>query len=576
MPASNWVTRGQHMRDKMAVSPPRVRPGSSDHPICGKQMCIAGDATQLRPRKEEEDQWEEITTDGCWYSSDSKVISIALDETKRYVDPVMKAGMEALSWGDCASELWLQLHVKAMSNSLDDTKVKHVMGSNEAAMTEWFDNIGPKHAAKHGATVANGKMLVWEDKNASNFNSKSMNKLRSAGGYEKMVFIVGVPFMYHGSQSPDVVEKEPSPLMLSETERATGATLLVPTRFVKIPGTDETMVMCKPMGDESAKEVALERKLLTFGKFGESDYAESLSYPARPFYCVVADCVQGMQFPDGVCIWMKNWWPRAHMLYVAMSRATSSDMVELRGGKDVSQAQWAKYTAVEPRAVLLRAWGGEQPPEHVLQSALQRVRRDIAKRRMLSELFDPRLPYDIDNFVVGGGMKGASSMDTNGRLGLCGKLLTYKQCVTIDVLELGYTVVLLGAAGTGKTTVLTEWAMRLEEKTGQKPWLLLSAASPTHAAGGRLRSDMATAEVNLKVGTVAARYGLGVSNKLLTPKQVAAMAAGLNTFYKQLLCKPYGIIDEAMLITAHRMDVCLELQRRVIVAASLSAGAGVP
>lgn len=540
---------------QMEVDPPT----ESEHPVWGRQMCLAGDATQLKPHKEGASV-EELTTDGAWFTADRKQITLALEETKRYKDELMDAGMRALSWGDARSPAWMRLKEKAQANRLSELRATFLCGTNEGAMNLWCNDVAWQHAKAVGATVANGKVFEYEDKNARAFDAASVGKLRS-GGFEKMVFIIGVPFLYAGSEQPDVEDEEPEPLQLSATQKATGATLLVPTRFEYDASINETLVMVRPHGQPTAAEIPLNRHRRRFGTRGEKNYAETETYKARPFACVVPHIVQGMQFPEGVIVSMEDWWPCDHMLYVAMSRATSSDLVELRGFEEVTTAQWAKYTSVDAKAVLLRAWGGEEPPPEVLSKALSAVKRQVAKLQARRESVSLRMPYDLDEFVVGGGMKGAQSKDKDGRRGLCGLWLTYKQCVAIDVLNAGYTLVLIGAAGTGKTLVLAEWALHLQQRENCAAWMVLSAASPTHASGGRLRTDMQTASVNLTVGTVAARYGLGVSNTRLSSEQVEKKAKGLKAPLKVLLRKKYGIIDEAMLLTPYRANVCAEVQR---------------
>ena len=546
-------------QSQMEIDPPRC----DEHPVWGKQMCLAGDATQLKPPKENNKLLEVLTTDGDWYTRDPKHVTVALEEAKRYGDQLMADGMRALSWGDAESEAWLALKAKALGNSLPRTKAQFLCGTNEAAMNLWFHEVAWEYAAELGATVANGKVFVSSDPDVQRYDSKSVNKLRG-GGYEKMVFIIGVPFLYAGSEDPLITDEIPEPLELADDERATGATLLVPTRFVRDGDSGETIIMVKPFGNASAAEVVFDRHIRSYGKSSEAWFAQSCAFKAKPFQCVVPHIVQGMQFPNGAIISMLDWWPCDHMLYVAMSRATSSDLVQLLHSSNVTPAQWAKYTMVDPRAVLLRAWGGEQPPAHVLGKALRLVKKQVISIRAKDPTYVHRAPYDLNDFVVGGGMKGASSKDRQGRRGLCGKWLTYKQCVAIDVLNAGFTLVLIGAAGTGKTLVLTEWALHLELKEEALVWRLLSATSPTHASGGRLRTDMEMSSLRLKVGTVSARYGLGVSNAMLGSAQIERIAGSLKAVLKTVLRKKYGIIDEAMLLTPHRAGVCAEVQRRVI------------
>ena len=236
--------------------------------------------------------------------------------------------------------------------------------------------------------------------------------------------------------------------MLSGIERATGATLLVPSSFKNDPLSDETVVMVKPYSRPDADEMPLYRKKRSVGTFGTAGYAETSTYRARPLYCVVPPSVQGMQFPNGVIIHMADWWPLDHMFYVAVSRGTSSDLVELRGCEGVTAAQWYQYTRVNARAMLLRAWGGEQPPLHVLEDALRRVRSEVARQRCVDASFGPPFPYDLNKFVVGGGMKGAKSVHVHGRRGLSGKVTgtgknraahrsnRYKQMVVIQYIIL--------------------------------------------------------------------------------------------------------------------------------------------
>ena len=173
----------------MLVSPPRP----TEHPTFGKQMCIAGDATQLRPRTGSSDasSFAKIATDGEWYCADPKQITVALDETHRYgKDVLMAQGMHALSWGDTADPSWVQLKAKLTTNRLNDLKSTHILGTNEGAMHKWYDEIAWLHANAAGATRANNKVFVWEDRQARQYEDAPLAVLRS-GGYEKNVFIMG-------------------------------------------------------------------------------------------------------------------------------------------------------------------------------------------------------------------------------------------------------------------------------------------------------------------------------------------------------------------------------------------------
>lgn len=161
----------------MLVSPPKA----TEHLTFGKQMCIAGDATQLRPRTEKSEacSFAKIATDGEWYCVDPKQITVALDETHRYgSDILMAQGMSALSWGDTGDASWTQLQEKLSMNRLDDLKCAHILGTNEAAMHKWCDEIAWLHANAAGATQANSKVFVWEDTQARQYEDAPLGVLR--------------------------------------------------------------------------------------------------------------------------------------------------------------------------------------------------------------------------------------------------------------------------------------------------------------------------------------------------------------------------------------------------------------
>ena len=405
--------------------------------------------------------------------------------------------------------------------------------------------------------------LIYKDIHASKFSVEGLKSLRK-GGYEEIAFILGEPMLAATTnQNPDVTDgeepEEPQPLMLTEGVRATGATFLTPVEIVEDAARRGTFIIVCDADGKGKEYEGVELRLIkrtTPLSASHSEYAESETYQARPGLCVIPHVIQGMQFPYGVRIWMDDWWFCEHMLYVASSRATGSHLVELVGAEGVPQWKWKRWAAVNPRAVLLRAWGGEEPPASVLEEALQKMRVEVAaeerRRNRLGDATAVTLPYSLERFIVGGGMKGAASADRGGRLGRCGKWLAYKQCVALDALEAGADcLVLLGAAGTGKTTLLSEWALMLEEKRQQKVWKLMSLASPTHAAGGRLRTEMAVSGLRVDVVTVAAQYGLGTKGSL-------------KEGHAKRLKLPVGVIDEAMLVAPHVMDRCAEVQRALL------------
>jgi hypothetical protein len=55
----------------------------------------------------------------------------------------------------------------------------------------------------------------------------------------------------------------------------------------------------------------------------------------------------------------------------------SAGLLEIHGAEAVSDKEWQRYTRVHPKAVLLRAWGGEQPPMGVLNDALAQVQQHM-------------------------------------------------------------------------------------------------------------------------------------------------------------------------------------------------------
>ena len=125
----------------------------------------------------------------------------------------------------------------------------------------------------------------------------------------------------------------------------------------------------------------------------------------------------------------------------------------------------------------------------------------------------------------------------------------------------GFTVVLFGAAGTGKTTVISEWALALQARSHVPVARLMTAAAPTHAAGGRLRVDLAAARVPVSVRTVSAQFGLGTQPGTIDPVRIEE---GMKKYHRRELLKDKGVIDEAMLLTPRRMQACAQIQRRVI------------
>ena len=86
-------------------------------------------------------------------------------------------------------------------------------------------------------------------------------------------------------------------------------------------------------------------------------------------------------------------------------------------------------------------------------------------------------------------------------------------------------------------------------------------ASTAHTAGGRLRSDMAAAGVRLRVGTAAARYGLGTRPG---PLVALELKQKLKKEHNDEFRKPLGVIDEGMLITPRRMNVIAGIQLLVL------------
>jgi len=170
--------------------------------------------------------------------------------------------------------------------------------------------------------------------------------------------------------------------------------------------------------------------------------------------------------------------------------------------------------------------------------------------------------FPLDQFEVGGGMKGLASAASQARMGLCGLWLSQKQALAVDALKSGKTVWLMGQAGTGKTTVITEWALELEAQSHKSAKDSLDAAAPTHAAGGRLRVDTHKAGAPLNVGTVSARFGLGTRTGKL---DASALAKAINPQYAKSMVKcAKGVIDEVFLMTPRRLGVCAEIQCLIV------------
>ena len=90
----------------------------------------------------------------------------------------------------------------------------------------------------------------------------------------------------------------------------------------------------------------------------------------------------------------------------------SAGLLEIHGAEAVSDKEWQRYTRVHPKAVLLRAWGGEQPPMGVLNDALAQVQQHMdGWARVDHRAGRPNggggWPFfPLSQFEVGGGMRG--------------------------------------------------------------------------------------------------------------------------------------------------------------------------